>query len=204
MRAAVLSLAAVAATACTEQRTQGDELFGSWSQVDVGTAVGQQWLFRDDLTFEKSGELTGAGTFFVEGRQLTVEDFPDPQGADRLAFNYVATTSHWLETAAFAVGPVRGRVGTWRGTSENLVDQLHLDVTFDLRADGSAHETRRVTGPDTDELCEGEGTWADSPTGSSFRVTLTIVCPDQTFTGSHQLWRLGDAIGGPLYERVSF
>ena len=137
--------------ACAEPQTPGEELFGAWRQVDVGTGIGQPWVFRDDLTFEKSGEFTGAGTFFVEGRRLTLEEFPDPQGADRLAFDYVATTSHWLEAAAFAVGPVSGRVGTWHGVVENLV-----------------------------------------------------VCADQTYTGSHQLWHLGDAIGGPLYERISF
>ncbi len=204
MRRLVPALAVVLA-ACVEQRTQGDDLFGTWAQIDVPAgSAGTQWVFRDNLTFDRTGDLPGSGIFHVEGTRLFVEDFPSSQGADSLAFDYVATRSHWLENAAFADGPVSGRVGTWHGVFENIGDPLTVEYTVTLRPDRTVHETRHITGPDRDQLFDGEGTWSDAPTGSGFQISVTLTGPGGPISETYSAWRLGDAIGGPLYERVSF
>jgi hypothetical protein len=202
-----LPLAVVALTlaACTEQLTSGYDLFGTWAQVDVPAGeTGQRWTFHDDLTFDKDGAETESGIFYVEGTRLTVQDDATSTGPDHLAFDYVSTESHWLEHAAYATGPVSGRIGTWRGVFENLGEPLTVDDTITLRADRTVSETRRLTAPGRDELYTGEGTWADSPTGSSFTISITLVGPSGSISETYPMWRLGDAIGGPLYERVSF
>lgn len=202
-----LVAAALAALAtlggCVEGRTPGDELFGTWAEVGAeGEPTG--WTFRDDLTFERTGPAPATGIFWVDGQRLTIEESPSPQGADRLAFEYVATRDHWLASALFADGTVIGRIGVWRGEWHDLVEDLRVETTLDVRAGGAVHERRHLVGAGRDEVCEGDGTWEDAPTGSGFVVTVTLTCPTQSFTESRRLWRLGDAVGGPLFERVSF
>jgi hypothetical protein len=122
-----------------------------------------------------------------------------------VSFDYVTTDSHWLANAAFATGPVAGRVGTWSGVFEDHAEPATtIEYTITLRADRSVHETRHITAADgRDELYEGDGTWADAPTGSSFTITVNLVGPSGTLPSTYSAWRLGDAIGGPLYERAS-
>lgn len=200
-----VAMAALTLAACTQGVTQGYDLLGTWSQLDVPAgAPGQQWMFYDDLTYDKVGAETESGIFYVEGRRLTIQDDASSPGPDHLSFDYVTTDAHWLANAAFATGPVAGRVGTWRGVFENLGEPLTIDYTITLRADRTVHETRHITGPDRDELLEGDGTWADSPTGSSFTITVNLVGPSGTVPSTYSAWRLGDAIGGPLFERASF
>ncbi|KAB2894295.1 MAG: hypothetical protein F9K40_16655 [Kofleriaceae bacterium] len=200
-----LAVVALTLAACDQQLTEGYDLVGTWAQVDVPAGEpGQQWTFHDDLTYDKLGGETESGIFFVEGTRLTIQDDASSIGPDHLAFDYVSTDSHWLEHAAYATGPVAGRVGTWHGVFENLGEPLTVDYTITLRADRTVHETRRITGPGRDELYEGDGTWADSPTGSSFTISIMLVGPAGTITETYSAWRLGDAIGGPLYERVAF
>jgi len=204
-RVVPLAVLALTLTACDPQVTEGYELFGTWAQLDVPAGEpGQQWTFHDDLTYDKTGGENESGIFFVEGTRLTVQDDPSSIGPDHLAFDYVATDSHWLEHAAFATGAVSGRVGTWHGVFENLGEPLTVDYTVTLRADRSVHETRRITGPGRDELYEGDGTWSDAPTGSSFTITVTLVGPGGSIPETYSAWRLGNAIGGPLYERAAF
>lgn len=198
-------VAALTLTACEQNLTPGFDLFGTWSQLDVPAGeTPQQWIFHDDLTFDKTGAETESGIFYVEGTRLTIEDDATSAGPDHVAYDYVATDSHFLENAAFATGPVSGRIGTWRGVFQNIGDPLTVDYTITLRSDRSVVETRHITGPGRDELYEGTGTWADAPTGSSFTISVTLQGPAGTIPDTYSAWRLGDAIGGPLYERVSF
>lgn len=200
-----LAVAALTLAACEQGLTPGYDLFGTWAQLDVPAGqTGQEWTFHDNLTFDKVGAETESGIFYVEGTRLTVRDDESSPGPDHLSYDYVTTDSHWLANAAFATGPVAGRVGTWHGVFENLAEPLTIDYTITLRADRTVTETRHITGPDRDELYEGNGTWADAPTGSSFTITVNLVGPSGTVPSTYSAWRLGDAIGGPLYERVSF
>jgi hypothetical protein len=197
---AVLTLAA-----CEPQLTPGYDLFGSWAQLDVPVgSPGQQWTFRNDLTYDRTGAESGSGIFFVEGTRLTIEDDASSTGSDHLAFDYVTTDSHFLENAAFATGPISGRAGTFHGKFENLGDPLVVDYMVTLRTDRTVYEFRRITGPGRDEIYEGNGTWADSLTGAGFTISVNLVGPGGTIPETYSAWRLGDAIGGPLYERVSF
>jgi hypothetical protein len=201
---AVATLTFATLAACEQGRTAGDDLFGTWAQLDVPAGeTGQAWTFRDDLTYDKTGAMTESGIFFVEGTRLTVEDFASSPSPDHLSYDYVTTDSHFLENAAFATGPVSGRVGTWQGYFENLTDQVAIDYIVTLRADRTVHEMRRIHRANSEDLYEGDGTWADSPTGSSFTITASLSGPGGPIAVSYSAWRLGDAIGGPLYERVS-
>jgi hypothetical protein len=198
---AALTLAA----ACDQNITPGYDLFGTWAQLEVPAGEpAQAWTFHEDLTYDKVGGDTESGIFFVEGTRLTIEDDPWSNGPDHLAFDYVATDSHFLENAAFATGPIAGRVGTFHGRFENLGDPLVVDQMITLRSDRTVHELRHITGPGRSEVYEGNGTWADAPTGSSFTISVDLVGPTGTIRETYSMWRLGDAIGGPLYERVSF
>jgi hypothetical protein len=192
---AVLTLAA-----CEPQLTPGYDLFGSWAQLDVPVgSPGQQWTFRNDLTYDRTGAESGSGIFFVEGTRLTVQD-----EAEHLSYEYLTTDSHWLANAAHATGPVSGRVGTFHGLLEDHAADLTIDYMITLRSDRSVYEMRRITGPGRDDVYTGDGTWADAPTGSSFTITVTLSGPAGTIGETYDAWRLGDAIGGPLYERTSF
>lgn len=202
---AVVALTLATLGACEQGRTEGYDLFGTWAQVDVPAgSPGQMWTFHEDLTYDKTGAETESGIFLVEGTRLTIEDFPSSPGPDHLSFDYVSTQSHWLANAAYATSTVAGRVGTWQGYFENHIDQLSIDYIITLRADRTVHETRVFHRADRDELYEGDGTWADSPTGSSFTITVRLSGPSGPIDATYAAWRLGDAIGGPLYERVSF
>lgn len=200
-----LAVAALTLAACEQNITAGYDLFGTWSQLDLPAGEpAQAWTFRDDLTYDKVGGETESGIFFVEGTRLTIEDDASSTGPDHLAFDYVATDSHFLENAAFATGPIAGRVGTFHGRFENLGDPLVVDQLITLRSDRTVYELRHITGPGRSEVYEGNGTWADAPTGSSFTISVNLVGPAGTIPETYSMWRLGDAIGGPLYERVSF
>jgi hypothetical protein len=205
---AVATLTFATLAACEQGRTAGDDLFGTWAQVDAG-APGQMWTFNDDLTFDKAGGQTGSGIFFVEGTRLTIEGIAPSADLEHVSFDYVATDSHWLANAAYATGPISGRVGTWQGHLDDYNSSFSMDYIVTLRADRTVHETRayhRDVGAVNDDLCEGDGTWTDAATGSSFTITVTrsSCMAGGDINGSYSAWRLGDAIGGPLYERVSF
>lgn len=200
-----LAVAALTLAACDQSVTPGYDLFGTWSEVDLPAgSLGQQWTFRDDLTYERVGAENESGIFFVDGTRLTIEDDPSSTGPDHLSYDYVATDSHFLENAAYATGPIAGRAGTFHGYFENLGDGLVVDQMITLRSDRTVYEFRRIVGRGRDEIYEGNGTWADSPTGSSFTISINLVGPGGTIPETYSAWRLGDAIGGPLYERVSF
>jgi hypothetical protein len=200
-----LVVAALALGACDQSITPGYDLFGTWAQLDVPAGeTGTEWTFHDDLTYDRAGGQTESGIFFVEGTRLTIEDDASSTGPDHLAFDYVTTDSHFLENAAFATGPISGRAGTFHGKFENLGDPLVVDYMVTLRTDRTVYEFRRITGPGRDEIYEGNGTWADSPTGAGFTISVNLVGPGGTIPETYSAWRLGDAIGGPLYERVSF
>jgi hypothetical protein len=204
---ATLTLATLAA--CEQGRTAGDDLFGTWAQLDAPAgAPAQMWTFADDLTYDKTGAETGSGIFFVEGTRLTIEGVAPSPDLEHVSFDYVATDSHWLANAAYATGPVSGRVGTWQGRLEDHNASLVLDYIVTLRADRTVHETRayhRDAGTPNDDICEGDGTWTDAATGSSFTIIVSLSCmTGGAIDASYSAWRLGDAIGGPLYERASF
>lgn len=203
-RAGLAGLCLLAVAACTEQRTPGDDLFGTWAEVAPATAPGQQWTFGDDLTYDRSGPITDRGTFEVEGSWITLTELgtTTPQ---RWGFDYVATRDHWLERALTAVGEVAGRAGTWRGRYDDLDAAVMTIDELTLSAGGAAHLRRDITRPTSFERWEGDGSWADAATDASFTVTVTLRGPaGQTADVVERRWRLADAVGGPLYERVSF
>jgi len=171
----------------------------------VQTGPGLEWVFHDDLTFDRTGEITDRGLFHVEDRRIFLEPAPGTTPTPSVGFDYVSTRDHWLAGAQYAVGDVQGRIGTWRGSFVDVTAGLTAETTTAIHADGTVHLARHLTGATRDERWEGDGTWGPTASGVGFTITVMLVGPaGETRTETTALWHLGDAIGGPLFERVSF
>jgi hypothetical protein len=147
----------------------------------------------DDGTYTVVDEdETEAGTYTADDRTITVTG-EDESGPYALSLDYLATADRLMLGALFPVGTADGTVGLWHG--EAVFDGAAITHDLELRADNTAHYERHVVGGDSEVY---DGTWSYVLEDVVFTTMIETVT-----VNVHYKEIRGEAIGGPLYERIT-